>query len=259
MFAGLARGAVSTNGFRLRHILKDIETLNRWALSGRLEITAMSLHAYALCAKRYAPLTIGASIGDGYGPLLVSKKKRTLQSLSGERIALPGKLTTASLVLHFFLPEFKPRWTRFDKISQAVLEGRAAAGLLIHEGQLTYRKQGLEPVADLGKLWKKKTNLPLPLGINAVRRDIPKSIRTAIREALLESIRWGFAHRQKALHHAMPYARGVSLAEADRFVKMYVNRRTLRLDEKSRRAARLLLDMAHRRGLLPKNVPMDWQ
>jgi 1,4-dihydroxy-6-naphthoate synthase len=254
MFYALAERRVDTEGLEFVHELSDIESLNRRAMSGELAVTAVSFHAYAYLADRYLLLPHGASFGDGYGPVVVASAAVTrAQIASGQvRVASPGDRTTAALALRLWAPRVDTVSMPFDRIQPAVLEGRIDAGLLIHEGQLTYADEGLHAVVDLGRWWKEETGLPLPLGGNVVRRDLGPDRIARISRALSRSIEYGLAHRGDALDHAMRYARGLDRAKADRFVGMYVNAWTQGYGEAGRRAVQLLLDRAHAAGLTPE-------
>lgn len=258
MFYGLASGAVRSQGLEFVHELSDIETLNKAATEGRYEITALSVHAYAYLNDRYLLLDSGASFGDGYGPTVVvpagSPVERTEQ-LSGARIAIPGKWTSAALALALRLPRYEPVIMDFKQVGEAAKRGEVAAGLVIHEGQLTAAEEGLRVVEDLGKTWKERTGLPLPLGMNGVRKDLPEQLRRTLARVLAESIEYGLDHREKALDHAMTYARGLDRKRADRFVGMYVNEWTRRLGPKGREAVALFLREAADRGLVPRVKP----
>ena len=258
MFYGLASGEVRAEGLEFVHELSDIETLNKAATEGRYEITALSVHAYAHLHDRYLLLDSGASFGDGYGPTVVvpagSPIERTEQ-LSGARIAIPGKWTSAALALALRLPRHEPVVMDFKQVGEAAKRGEVAAGLVIHEGQLTAAEEGLRVVEDLGKTWKERTGLPLPLGMNGVRRDLPEELRRTLARVLAESIEYGLDHREKALDHAMTYARGLDRKRADRFVGMYVNEWTRRLGPKGREAVALFLREAADRGLVPRVKP----
>jgi 1,4-dihydroxy-6-naphthoate synthase len=258
MFYGLASGAVRSQGLEFVHELSDIETLNKAATEGRYEITALSVHAYAYLHDRYLLLDSGASFGDGYGPTVVvpagSPVERTEQ-LFGARIAIPGKWTSAALALALRLPRHEPVVMDFKQVGEAAKRGEVAAGLVIHEGQLTAAEEGLRVVEDLGKTWKERTGLPLPLGMNGVRKDLPEELRRTLARVLAESIEYGLDHREKALDHAMTYARGLDRKRADRFVGMYVNEWTRRLGPKGREAVALFLREAADRGLVPRVKP----
>lgn len=254
MFYALARGKIPTGERRYRHELADIETLNRRALEGELEVTAVSVHTLAHVAERYAVLAHGASVGDRYGPRLVATRpppRDPRAALAGRRIAVPGTLTTAYLALRLYQPRFEPVAIPFDRIEDAVLAGKVDAGLLIHEGQLTYADRGLHVWADLGEWWGGETGLPLPLGVNVARRDLGAELIEAVAGDLKASIAYALEHRDEALEYAMGFARGLDRARADRFVGMYVNHFTLDLGERGRRAVEALLERAADRGLAP--------
>ncbi len=277
MFYALAEGRVDTEGLAFHHELSDIESLNRRAMAGELAVTAVSFHAYAHLADRYLLLPHGASFGDGYGPVVVAKnaapgdaaenaadgtpRKTPRQKVSRSRatrsrpgrvtVASPGPWTTAALALQLWAPGVAMRAMPFDRIQDAVRDGEVAAGLLIHEGQLTFADEGLREIVDLGRWWKEETGLPLPLGGNVVRRDLGPERIARISRALSRSIEYGLAHREAALDHAMRYARGLDRAKADRFVGMYVNAWTRGYGEAGRRAVQALLDRGHEAGLAP--------
>jgi 1,4-dihydroxy-6-naphthoate synthase len=259
MFYALAHDKLDTGNLRFRHELQDIETLNRRALRGELDVTAISIHAYAHLLDKYALLPSGCSMGDRYGPMVVARRPLTLAELPTARIAVPGTLTTAFLTLRLLLPAgFAYEVLPFDQILAAVAEGRFDAGLIIHEGQLTFQNQGLHLVVDLGVWWQERTGLPLPLGGNAVRRDLgPDTIRQ-ISRLLKESIRYGLDHRDAALAYALRYARDMDEALADRFVGMYVNEWTLDYGPRGREAVRLLLEEGHRAGVIPSPVAVEF-
>jgi len=260
MFHALANGKIDTGDYEFRHELVDIETLNRRAFSGELELTAVSLHAYAYLHDRYLLCPCGASMGDGYGPMVVSREKHTISDLRSMTIAVPGTLTTAYLALRMCLDlDFKHIVVPFDQIIDAAVsglhEGRPIdAGLIIHEGQLTYAERQLELVVDLGAWWMKETGLPLPLGANAVRKDLGPAAIGEINRLLYESIRYGLEHRNEALEYALRYGRDLDHAKADRFVGMYVNDWTLDFGPRGREAVRRLLAEGHARGVLPALV-----
>jgi 1,4-dihydroxy-6-naphthoate synthase len=249
MFHALATAKVDTEGILYEHILKDIQTLNEEAREGLHEVTALSVHAYAYVSDRYDLFTHGASIGLNYGPLVVARKKKSLEGI--RTIAVPGKLTSAYLALKLRYPDFQEIVMPFDKIPDAVAKGQAEAGLLIHEGQLTYREKGLSLVEDLGKWWFDKTRLPLPMGVNAVRRDLPDELKRKISSHLKASIQYAIDHRQEALDHAMEYARELKRDVADEFVSMWVNGRTLYMGEEGKEAIRRLLSSGVAKGLVP--------
>ena len=250
MFYGIASGKVSAEGIEFEQILQDIETLNRRALLEQLDVTAVSIHAYAYLSDRYALLPHGASFGDGYGPMVVTKRPTAPEELRGLRIAVPGTLTSAFLALKLYQPVFEPLVVPFDQIPAAVLAGDAAAGLLIHEGQLTYAASGLHLVVDLGAWWKDETGLPLPLGGNAIRKALGAPTIARVARALHESIAYGLEHRAPALTYAEQWGRGLDRPLADRFVGMYVNELTLDYGERGRKAVRLFLERGRAAGLI---------
>ena len=258
MFYGLASGAVKAEGLEFVHELHDIETLNRAAVEGRYEITALSVHAYAYLSDRYLLLDSGASFGDGYGPTVVVPKGspvHRIEELAGKRIAIPGRWTSAALALSLRLPRHEPVIMDFKQVGEAAKRGEVAAGLVIHEGQLTADEEGLQVVEDLGKSWKARTGLPLPLGMNGVKRSLPEGLRRTLARVLKESIVYGLDHREKALDHAMTYARGLDRKRADTFVGMYVNEWTRDLGPKGRQAVELLLREAAAAKLIPAVTP----
>ncbi len=260
MFYALAKDRIATGRYRFEHELVDIETLNRRAFSGELELTAVSLHAYAYLTDRYVLCTCGASMGDRYGPMVVSRGPRGLDSLRGASIAVPGTLTTAFLALRLCLGmDFSFVVTPFDKILDAVAAGSylgqaVEAGLVIHEGQLTYAESGLSLVADLGQWWFEQTGLPLPLGANAIRKDLGAELIRDVHRLLLESIRYGLEHREEALDYALAFGRDLDRAKADRFVGMYVNEWTLDFGPRGRQAVAELLARGHAAGVIPRLV-----
>jgi 1,4-dihydroxy-6-naphthoate synthase len=258
MFYGLATGKVDTEGLEYVHELQDIETLNQRARRGELEVTAVSIHAYAYLTDRYALLPHGASIGDGYGPRLVSRTKMSRRDVRGRRIAIPGRLTTAYLALTLYEPEFTPVQTPFDRIENAILAGDVELGLLIHEGQLTYAERGLHLVADMGEWWLGETGLPLPLGGNVIRKDLGPELIAKVSRHLRQSIEYGLAHREAALDHAMQHARGLPRGQADKFVGMYVNEWTRDYGTRGRDAVRLLLERGVTSGLVPGPVAVEF-
>ncbi|MGE5127642.1 MAG: menaquinone biosynthesis family protein [Betaproteobacteria bacterium] len=258
MFYGLARGGVPTGELDVSHVLADIETLNRQAQEGRHEVTAISFHAYPHVADKYALMPCGGSVGDGYGPLLVARQPLDPRRLAGRTVAVPGTLTSAYLALQLFAPGVATRVVPFDRILEEVRERRADVGLVIHEGQLTYGGEGLYKVIDLGAWWKDETGLPLPLGGNAVRRDLGPELMARLTRLVRETVRHSLAHRPQALEYAMSFARGMDPAVADRFVGMWVNEMTLDLGERGRRAVQEFLDRGHAAGLLPRRVVVDF-
>jgi 1,4-dihydroxy-6-naphthoate synthase len=241
MFWALAKGKVDSRGFRFEHVLRDIQTLNEWALEGRLEATAISLHAYPFVQDRYVLLPHGASMGSGYGPVLVAPKPLTRDELLQVEIAVPGRMTTAFLVLRLALGEFAYREVAFDQILDEVKSGRAAAGLLIHEGQLTYEAEGLAKCMDLGEWWLLETGLPLPLGVNVARRDLGHARLRDLSQVLRSSIKTSLDNREEALQYALQFGRGLDEPLADRFVGMYVNELTCDYGDEGRAAVRELL------------------
>jgi 5,8-dihydroxy-2-naphthoate synthase len=253
MFYALAEGLVDTEGLRYEHELGDIESLNRRALAGELPVTAVSFHAYAHLADRYLLLPHGASFGDGYGPVVVARRRISREEVAGGgvTVGIPGKLTTAALALSLWAPGARTEVHPFDAIGGEVAAGRLESGLLIHEGQLTFAGEGLGLIEDLGRWWKKETGLPLPLGGNVVRRDLGQETIGKISRALSASIEYGLAHREPALSHAMRFSRGLDRARAGRFVEMYVNDWTRGYGPEGRRAVQELLDRGHRAGLIP--------
>ena len=254
MFWAMAEGKIDTDGRRYVHELADIETLNRRALAGELEVTAVSLHAYAHLSGRYALLAHGASIGDRYGPRIVANAAAPADpraALSGRTVAIPGTLTTAWLALQLYQPDVRPVVVPFDQIEDHVLAGKSDAGLLIHEGQLTYADRGLHLWADMGEWWYQETGLPLPLGGNVVRRDLGDELLHAIARDMKASIEYGLAHRAEALRHAQGFSRGLDAVRTDRFVGMYVNAYTVDYGPTGRKAVVELLNRGHRAGLIP--------
>lgn len=258
MFYGLAKGHVAADGLEIVHVLKDIETLNREARDGRHEITAISIHAYPHVADRYALMPCGGSIGDGYGPLLVAREALDPGDLDGLTVAVPGTLTTAYLALKLFSPNAKTVVRPFDAILDEVQAGRADVGLIIHEGQLTYGGQGLHRVLDLGAWWKEETGLPLPLGGNAVRRDLGPALMARLTALVRETVVFSLAHRKEALAYAMSFARGMDPSIADRFVGMWVNDMTVDIGPRGRQAVQELLDRGHDAGVIPSRVRVDF-
>jgi 1,4-dihydroxy-6-naphthoate synthase len=259
MFYALAHRKLDTGALEFRHELQDIETLNRRALRGELEVTAVSIHAYAQLLDKYALLPSGCSMGDRYGPMVVARQPLTVADLRSVRIAVPGTLTTAFLTLRLLLPHgFTYEVVPFDQILGTVAGGRFDAGLIIHEGQLTFQDQGLHLVVDLGVWWQEKTGLPLPLGGNAVRRDLGPDVIGQISRLLKESIRYGLDHRDEALAYALGYARDMDKRLADQFVGMYVNDWTLDYGPRGREAVRRLLDEGHRAGIIPRPVQVEF-
>ena len=260
MFYGLACGAVDSGLYEFEHVLADIQTLNERALVGEYEVTAISICAYPQVCGRYALASCGASMGDNYGPIVVSREPCTADDLAGRTIAVPGLLTTAYLTLQLCLGRdaFKPKVVMFDRIPEEVAAGRVDAGLLIHEGQLTYAQQGLHQVIDLGVWWQQQTGLPLPLGGNAIRRDLGLERCHEVVAILRASIQYGLDHRDEAVRHALRFGRGLDLPLADRFVGMYVNQWTLDYGERGREAVRRLLQEGVAAGLVPRLEGIDF-
>ena len=263
MFYALAKGLIPTHDFHFEHVLQDIQTLNERATRGELDITAISLHAYAYVSDRYALLPSGASMGDGYGPMLVAKQKFTRAEIAGKKIAVPGTMTSAFLALQFWLgkpaKEFNYLVVPFDRIFQAVRSGQTDIGLIIHEGQLTYQKEGLVVCEDLGKWWGAENNsLPLPLGGNVIHKKFPPDVRRKISDILTASIKFSLEHRPDAVQHALRYARDMGRDLADKFVGMYVNHWTLDYGERGRESIRRFLGRAFERGLIPRQPELEF-
>lgn len=260
MFYGLATNKVRVPGLRFTHTLCDIETLNRKAreAEGAYDVTAISFHAYPYIQDRYALLPSGGSVGDGYGPMIVATRAFSSSEIKRKRIAVPGTLTTAYLVLQLFAPGIETDVVPFDQIIPQVLAGQHEAGLIIHEGQLTYTKAGLHRVVDLGRWWHRVTGLPLPLGGNAIRRSLGPELMSSVASALRESIQYALDHREEALAYAMQFARDLDPQLADKFVGMYVNERTLDYGPDGREAVRRLLDMGHKAGIIPHAARVDF-
>lgn len=259
MFHALANDKIDTGRYEFRHELVDIETLNQRAFKAELELTAVSIHGYAHLTKDYAICSCGASMGDKYGPMVVAKQGGSIESLKGKTIAIPGKLTSAFLTLQLLLGQDanyveKP----FDEILDIVERGEVDAGLIIHEGQLTYGSQGLELIVDLGVWWYEQTGLPLPLGANAIRRDLGQQTMEEVTELLKQSIVYGLDHREEALAYAQKYGRGLDDAKADKFVGMYVNDYTIDFGDEGRKAVSLLLQKGYEAGLIPNPVDVDF-
>ncbi len=259
MFYALAKDKLDTGGLRFEHQLQDIETLNRRALAGELEVTAISIHAYAHLLEKYALLPSGCSMGDRYGPMVIAREPLSIEQLKQTTIAVPGTMTTAFLTLRLLLKqEFPYTVMPFDEIIPAVASGKVAAGLIIHEGQLTYQNQGLKLIIDLGVWWQEQTGLPLPLGGNVVRRDLGAKTMHEISRLLKASIQYSLDHRSEALDYALRYARDMDKELADRFVGMYVNEWTLDYGERGRQAVRRLLEEAHRHGIIARPVEVEF-
>lgn len=256
MFYALAKGIIPTEPFEIVHVIEDIETLNQRALAAELEVTAISVHAYAYVADNYAFMPCGASIGDKYGPLIVSKEP--MQTLTGKRIAIPGEMTTAYLTMKLFQPDVETETYRFDQIIEVVQQGEVDAGLIIHEGQLTYAREGLHKIVDLGEWWYDETGLPLPLGANVIRRNLGTEKIRSITALLKQSIQYSLEHRERGLEYAMTYARDMETDLADKFVGMYVNDYTLDYGESGRTAVQELLNRGHENGVIPHRIDADF-
>ncbi len=259
MFYGLAKDKVVVPGYRFTHTLTDIETLNHKAMNEAFyDVTAVSFHAYPYIQDNYALMVCGGSVGENYGPMIISPKPLTLDEVRKVKIAVPGTLTTAYLTLKLFAPEVETEVVPFDQIIPQVLEGKYDAGLIIHEGQLTYSHSGLHKIIDLGIWWREQTGMPLPLGGNAIRRSLGPDVIHTVTVALRNSIQFGLDHRKDALAHAMQYARDLDPELANQFVGMYVNERTLNYGPDGQEAIRKLLQMGHERGIIPHAVKVDF-
>src|ERR1041385_5305973 len=260
MFYGLATNKVRVPGLKFTHTLCDIETLNRAAMkgNGEYDVTAISFHAYPYLQDKYALMPSGGSVGEGYGPMIVAARNIPVEEITKCRIAVPGTMTTAYLALKLYAPEIATDVVPFDQIIPQVLAGKYEAGLIIHEGQLTFNKSGLHRIVDLGKWWQKVTGLPLPLGGNAIRRELGPQLMPTVTAALRESIQYALEHREEALAYAMQFARDLDTQSADKFVGMYVNERTLDYGSDGREAVRRLLDMGHKAGIIAIEAHVDW-
>jgi len=258
MFYGLATNKLETDGLKFEHTLKDIQTLNEDAKNGVFDVTAISFHAYAYVSDKYALLPHGASIGDKYGPILVSKEPRKPEEISRMKIAIPGEMTSAFLALRIYNQDFEYMVMPFDKIIETVQSGKADAGLLIHEGQLFYKQIGLAKVLDLGEWWFEKTGLPLPMGGNVIRRDLGEDLMRRVSKYLHQSIKYSLDNREDALAYAMQFARDMPPELADRFVAMWVNDLTLDYGERGRQAVKLLLSEGFEKGIIPHRVEVDF-
>jgi 1,4-dihydroxy-6-naphthoate synthase len=258
MFYGLATNKVRVPGLKFSHTLCDIETLNRKAMEGVYDVTAISFHAYPYLQDKYGLMTCGGSVGDGYGPMIVSTRPLSISEVKQIKLAVPGTLTTAYLALKLFAPSIETEVVPFDQIIPQVLAGKYEAGLIIHEGQLTYSKSGLYRVIDLGKWWRDITGLPLPLGGNAIRRELGSETIHEVSDALKNSIQYALDHREEALQYAMQFARDLDTASADKFVGMYVNERTVDYGPDGREAVRRLLDMGYKAGIIKQAAKVDW-
>lgn len=258
MFYALATRKIRSRLVSFRHVLEDIESLNRHALQGSYELTAVSYHAYPYIAEQYVLMASGSSVGDGYGPLLVSLHPLTPEEVKGKKVAVPGRLTTAYLALRLFEPDVEPVVTAFDQVLAAVSERSADLGLLIHEGQLTFNRRGFHKVADLGAWWKNQHHLPLPLGANALRRSLLPSLRRECCRLMHESIQYALDHHEEALNYALQFARDLDPGLAEKFIGMYVNHFTVDCGEVVRQAAQRLLDLGFEAGLIPQRVALEF-
>jgi 1,4-dihydroxy-6-naphthoate synthase len=259
MFYGLATNKVRVSGYKFTHVLCDIETLNQRAIKeAYYDVTAISFHAYPYIQENYALMACGGSVGEGYGPMIIATKPLDLDEIRKVRIAVPGTLTTAYLVLKLFAPEIETAVVPFDQIIPQVLAGNYQAGLIIHEGQLTWARSGLQKILDLGEWWREQTKLPLPLGGNAIRRSLGEPVMQTVTKALRDSIQHGLDHRDEALEYAMQFARDLDTSLADKFVGMYVNDRTLNYGDDGREAIRRLLETGYERGVIPHPVKVDF-
>jgi len=258
MFYGMATNKVRVPGVKFTHTLCDIETLNRMALEGHYDITAVSFHAYPYIQDRYAIMPSGGSVGEGYGPMIVASRNIPADEIGKIKIAVPGTMTTAYLALKLYAPDCVTEVVPFDQIIPRVLDGKYEAGLIIHEGQLTYGKVGLYRVIDLGKWWRDLTGMPLPLGGNAIRRELGPTLLLACCNALRDSIRYALENREEALQYAMQFARDLDVQQADKFIGMYVNERTLDYGKDGREAITKLLEMGYERGLIPHKPNLEF-
>jgi 1,4-dihydroxy-6-naphthoate synthase len=258
MFYGLATNKVRVPGLKFNHTLTDIETLNRKAMEGFYDVSAISFHAYPYIQEKYALMNCGGSVGDKYGPMVVAPRSISLEELKRVKIAVPGTLTTAYLALKLFAPKIETVVVPFDQIIPEITAGKFEAGLIIHEGQLTYDKAGLNKILDLGKWWFEQTGLPLPLGGNAIRRELGPELIATITKALRDSIQYALDHREEALAYAMQFARDLDQQMADRFVGMYVNERTLDYGDDGKEAVKRLLEMGHKSGIIPHQPNVEF-
>ncbi len=258
MFYALATRKIRSPHVTFRHVLEDIESLNRKAMEGSYELTAISYHAYPYISDKYVLMASGSSVGDGYGPMIVAGRPFAPEETKGKRIAIPGLLTTGYLVLKLFQPDFTPVVMPFDKILDAVQERTVEAGLIIHEGQLTYSKLGLHKILDLGRWWKTKVNLPLPLGGNALLRSLDSTVQSECSRMMRESIQYALDNHEEALSYALQFARDMEPRLAEKFIGMYVNHHTLDGGEPVRAAAQTLLDMGFEAGLIPRQVQLEF-
>lgn len=255
MFYGLSSGKVKLDGIKIEHMLEDIQSLNLRAMKGEMEVTAISAHTFPYVADKYWIMVTGASMGEGYGPVIVSKKYKTLEELKGKTVATPGKQTTATLLFKIFTEGIINVDIPFDQIMDRVTSGEFDAGLLIHEGQLTYQKEGFNKILDFGEFWEKRTNgLPLPLGLDVVRKDLGEELARKLSKGLKESIHYGYTHQSESVPYAMKWGRGIDYALGEKFVKMYVSELTIDMGEKGKQALELLFKLGHEKGIIP-NVP----
>jgi 1,4-dihydroxy-6-naphthoate synthase len=257
MFYALVNGKIKSDGLKFVNVLSDIETLNRKAFEGVYDVTAISFHAYAYVSDKYILLPSGSSMGLGYGPILVSKKEFEPRDLKNFLVGVPGTLTSAFLILKIFEPEVKYKVIQFDKIIEAVINDEVDAGLLIHEGQLTYSNSGLKKIIDFGNWWQRETGLPLPLGGNVVKKELGFELARKISNLLRESVRYAMENRDEALRYALKFARGMDEKLADKFVGMYVNELTLDCGEVGKKAIQLFLDLGYEKGLIPKKIEIE--
>lgn len=259
MFYAIAKSKIDMRGFEVGHVIEDIESLNQRALKAELEVTAVSCHAYAYLTDKYIVMRSGASVGNKYGPMVISHKAKNKDgNIKGKKVAIPGRMTTAYLALQIFEKDFQPVFIPFDQIFEAVESGVVDYGLIIHEGQLTYQDKGFEKVVDLGVWWFEKTGLPLPLGVDVIRRDLGTETIRSFSELFKESIQYALDHRSPALDYALEYGRGLSKNLGDRFVGMYVNEDTVELSSESEKGLRTLLEEAAKRGLIPSSPRIEF-
>ena len=258
MFYAIAKEKIPLDGLQIEHIVEDIERLNQRAFKEELEVTALSCHAFGFLTDRYQLLPYGASVGENYGPVVVSPKNVSqLQSIQGRRIAIPGRYTTAYLVLQLYEKDFQPVFVPFDQIFKTLQKKEADLGLLIHEGQLTYQEMGFQKIVDLGEWWFKESGLALPLGINAIRRDLEEGLKSRFTQIFFRSIEYAMTHREEALHYALQFGRGIDPKRGDDFVGMYVNDYSLDLGERGMSALRFLFERSWNKGLLPSSVQFE--
>ncbi len=258
MFYGLSSGKVKLEGIRIEHLLEDIQSLNQRAMTAELEVTAISAHAFPYVSKHYWLMKTGASMGEGYGPVLVSKRHHSLDELRGKRVATPGKLTTATLLFKIFTEEIDNVDIPFDQIMDRVASGEFDAGLLIHEGQITYREQGFNKIVDFGELWEKLyDHLPLPLGLDVVRKDLGEETARKLSHGLRESIHFGYTHQKDSIPYALQYGRGIDEQLGSRFVKMYVSELTVDMGERGKKALELLFKLGAERNLIPSVAALE--